>query len=70
MIYLADKSGKYLAREGAARYEAIQWLMFQIANRGPTFGQVGFLHNSPAESTRTNVRAIAMSHSRSNCSGF
>ena len=32
LIYLADKSGKFLAREGAARYETIQWLMFQVGN--------------------------------------
>jgi GST-like protein len=44
LIYLADKSGQFLAKSGAARYQAIQWLMFQMAGIGPMFGQVGFFH--------------------------
>ncbi len=41
LIYLADKTGEFLP-EGAARYETIQWLMFQMGGVGPMFGQVGF----------------------------
>ena len=44
LIYLADKSGQMLPRTGAARFETIQWLMFQMAGIGPMFGQVGFFH--------------------------
>jgi GST-like protein len=44
LIYLADKSGLFLARDGAKRYQTIQWLMFQMAGVGPIFGQVGFFH--------------------------
>ena len=44
LVYLADKSGQLLAREGAARYEALQWLMFQMGGVGPMFGQLGFFH--------------------------
>ncbi|RON47204.1 glutathione binding-like protein [Pseudomonas frederiksbergensis] len=44
LIYLADKSGQLLAQESAARYETIQWLMFQMGGIGPMFGQVGFFN--------------------------
>jgi GST-like protein len=43
LIYLADKTGRLLPA-GAARYETIQWVMFQMASIGPIFGQVGFFH--------------------------
>jgi len=44
LLYLADKTGRLLPREAAARYEAIQWLMFQMGGVGPMFGQLGFFH--------------------------
>jgi GST-like protein len=44
LIYLAEKSGQLLPKDAAARYQTIQWLMFQMAAVGPMFGQVGFFH--------------------------
>lgn len=41
LIYLAEKSGKLLP-EGAARYDVIKWLMFQMAGISPMFGQLGY----------------------------
>jgi GST-like protein len=43
LIYLADKSGKFLP-EGK-RWQVIQWLMFQMGGLGPMFGQLGFFHH-------------------------
>src|SRR3546814_1680789 len=42
LIYLADKSGQLIPQDAARRYEAIQWLMFQMGGIGPMFGQIGF----------------------------
>jgi GSH-dependent disulfide-bond oxidoreductase len=44
LIYLGEKTGKLLPADPAARYETIQWLMFQMGGIGPMFGQVGFFH--------------------------
>lgn len=44
LIYLADKSGKFMPRDEAQRYETIQWLMFQMGGIGPMFGQIGFFN--------------------------
>lgn len=42
LIYLAEKSGKFLP--DANRYQVLQWLMFQMGGLGPMFGQFGFFH--------------------------
>jgi GST-like protein len=44
LLYLADKTGRLMPADPARRYEAIQWLMFQMGGIGPMFGQVGFFH--------------------------
>lgn len=41
LLYLADKTGQLLP-SGPARWQAIQWLMFQMGGVGPMFGQLGF----------------------------
>jgi len=42
LIYLAEKTGSaLLPQEPRARYATLQWLMFQVANVGPMFGQTG-----------------------------
>jgi GST-like protein len=44
LVYLAERTGQFLPRDAAARYQTLQWLMFQIGGIGPMFGQVGFFH--------------------------
>ena len=44
LIYLAEKTGRFMPADAAARYETIQWLMFQMGGVGPMFGQLGFFH--------------------------
>ncbi|TWI62131.1 GST-like protein [Pseudoduganella lurida] len=42
LTYLADKFGKCLAPSGPARWQAMQWLHWQIGGLGPMLGQLGF----------------------------
>ncbi len=44
LVYLAGKTGKLMPADDAARYETLQWVMFQMGGIGPMFGQVGFFH--------------------------
>ncbi|MDO8693341.1 MAG: glutathione S-transferase N-terminal domain-containing protein [Sheuella sp.] len=40
LIYLAEKTGRFLPADGAARIAVFEWLMFQMAGFGPVPGQV------------------------------
>ena len=44
MIYLADKAGKMLPKSSIERYEALQWLMFQMGHIGPMMGQANVFY--------------------------
>lgn len=43
LIWLAEKTGKLIP--AGKRYEALQWLMWQMGGLGPMFGQLGFFHH-------------------------
>jgi GST-like protein len=50
LFYLAEKSGKFLPADPAARSDTIQWLFWQMATVGPMFGQkVHFTLFAPKE---------------------
>ena len=44
LVYLAAKTGKLMPADDAGKYEALQWVMWQMGGVGPMFGQVGFFH--------------------------
>jgi GST-like protein len=48
LIYLGDKTGRLIGHDAAGRYRVIEWVMFQMANVGPLFGQANhFLNKAP-----------------------
>lgn len=57
LIYLADKTGKLLPREGEARYRVIEWVMWQMAGFGPMLGQAHhFVHFNNGKSDYATER--------------
>ena len=40
LIYLADKTGKLMPKDGEKRYRVMEWLMWQMGGVGPMLGQV------------------------------
>ncbi len=48
LMYLAEKAEKLMPSETRARYHVVDWLMFQMGNVGPMFGQRGhFVRAAP-----------------------
>jgi len=39
LLYLAEKTGKFMPKDTAKKYEMMQWLMVQLTGVGPMFGQ-------------------------------
>ena len=58
LMYLAEKSGKFLPKDTGARYDAIQWLMLQMTGVGPMFGQLVHFKRFAPRATTIRWRAI------------
>jgi GSH-dependent disulfide-bond oxidoreductase len=66
LLYLGEKTGKFLSHDMATKYDEIQWLMVQMSTVGPMFGQhVHFIRFAPAGNdyakSRYTTQAIRVS---------
>ncbi|MGA7102473.1 MAG: glutathione binding-like protein [Pseudolabrys sp.] len=62
LIYLAEKTGKFIPHDPVSRYDTLQWVILQVANVGPMGGQyvhfskfAGPGHDYSASRYRTQV---------------
>ena len=56
LLYLAEKTGRFLPREEDGRWSAIEWLMWQMGGVGPSFGQAfHFLHQHPDDAPAEDI---------------
>ncbi|WP_170415232.1 glutathione S-transferase family protein [Ruegeria atlantica] len=61
LLYLAEKSGKFLGQTNADKHRVTQWVMFQMGGIGPMFGQLGYFHKfagSEIEDPRPRERYV------------
>ena len=49
LVYLAGKTGRFLPGSTRGKYEALQWLMFQMGGLGPMLGQANHFRNQAKE---------------------
>jgi GSH-dependent disulfide-bond oxidoreductase len=63
LLYLAEKAGRLLPKDAAAKYEAIEWMMVQMTTLGPMFGQhVHFVRFAPKGNDYSQSRYTTQVH--------
>lgn len=55
LLYLAEKTGKFLPTDPKLKAEVYQWLFWQAAGQGPMFGQLGHFYKYAPEKVRTSL---------------
>lgn len=50
LVYLAEKSGKYMPNQSSEKFDVLQWLLFENSKIGPTLGNTKhFMYHAPEE---------------------
>ncbi|MGH6876260.1 MAG: glutathione S-transferase N-terminal domain-containing protein [Rhizomicrobium sp.] len=59
MMYLAELGGRFWPQEPHKKYDVMQWVMWQMANQGPKFGEQGhFLRAAQTQANGDQTYAI------------
>jgi GST-like protein len=58
LTYLAEKTGRFLAPSGPARYAAMEWLHWSIGGLGPMIGQLNFFALRSSGKVRARDRSF------------
>jgi GSH-dependent disulfide-bond oxidoreductase len=63
LIYLGEKTGKFLPKAGEPRYRVLEWLMWQMGGPGPMLGQVHhFVKYNPGKAPYAEERYLKEAH--------
>jgi GST-like protein len=55
MMYIAEKEGRFFPQETHKKYEVIQWVMWQMGNQGPKFGEQGHFFRASQNADNGNL---------------
>lgn len=56
LVYLSGKTGKFLPQSVRGKYDALQWLMFQMGGVGPMFGQTHHFMRAAPEKIEYGIK--------------
>ena len=57
LLYLAEKTGRFLPDDARGRKEALEWLFWQVGNQGPGAGQLShFVNYAPGDHPYSKTR--------------
>jgi GST-like protein len=56
MMYIAEKEGRFFPQETHKKYEVIQWIMWQMGNQGPKFGEQGHFFRASQNAENGDLR--------------
>jgi GST-like protein len=57
LLYLANKTGRFMPKDERRRIEVLEWLFWQVGNQGPMAGQLShFVNYAPGEHPYSHAR--------------
>lgn len=64
LVYLAEKTGRFLPAEPRERIEVMQWLFWQVGGLGPMAGQAGHFTNYAPEKIAYGIKRYGDEYNR------
>ena len=65
LLYLAEKTGRFMPRDPLGRKETIEWLFWQVGSLGPMAGQIShFVNYAPREGNEYSFNRYANEYNR------
>ncbi|MBS0470218.1 MAG: glutathione S-transferase N-terminal domain-containing protein [Proteobacteria bacterium] len=56
MMYIAEKHGRFFPQDLARKYDVVQWVMWQMGNQGPKFGEQGHFFRAAQNAENGDLR--------------